>query len=313
MDRSDLVVLSPDPAPARACKVPTSRQQPDPSPAWSGPQRGRDSARRPGRGLRVAALLTALAAPNGLVSFALPLAVPLALAPAASAVAQGQDFGRVVSPILTLDRDQLFANTLYGQRVNRELEAASTAMAAETRAIEAALEAEEKELTEKRATMTPDAFRELATAFDDKVQKLRAERDAAETDLRAQIEAAQLAFFNRIGPVLGQVVRDRGAVMIVDRRAVLLAAANIDITSEAIERIDAVLGDGGDLGTGTGDGGGGTAAPAQDLETELDGTLGADPAGDATEAPLTAPSAPEVDTIPAPLPPGESPDAGTDN
>ena len=284
--------------------------------ARTGPGQGRERARRPGRGLPVAVLLTALSAPAGPLSLALPLA--LALGPAAPAVAQGQDFGRVVSPILTLDRDQLFANTLYGQRVNRELEAASTAMAAETRSIEAALEAEEKALTEKRATMTPEAFRDLATAFDDKVQKLRADRDAAETDLRAQIEAAQLAFFNRIGPVLGQVVRDRGAVLIVDRRAVLLAAANIDITSEAIERIDAVLGDGDDLGTGTG--GDGATAPTPDLETEIDGTLGTDvPPSDATEAPpaggeaTAAPTAPELDTIPAPLPEGESPATGSDN
>lgn len=170
----------------------------------------------------------------------LPVVAPVA--------ARAQDFGRVVSPILTLDREKLFAGTLYGQRVNRELEQASTAMAAETRSIETALEAEEQALTEQRATMEPEAFRELARAFDDKVQALRAEREQAEADLVAQIEAAQADFFTRIGPVLGQLVRERGAVLIVDRRAVLLAATDVDITSAAIARIDAVLGDGGDLG-----------------------------------------------------------------
>lgn len=209
---------------------------------------------------------------------------------AAPAPTAAQDFGRVVSPILTLDREQLFARTLYGQRVNRELEAASTAMAAETRAIEAALEAEEQALTEQRATMDPEAFRELASAFDDKVQALRAEREAAESDLLAQIEAAQLAFFNRIGPVLGQLVRDRGAVLIVDRRAVLLAATDIDITSAAIERIDAGLGDGGDLGGDPGV----EESPATDTPAVVD-----DPTGEGAVG---------VDTIPAPQPPAETPD-----
>lgn len=211
---------------------------------------------------------------------------------AASPVA-AQDFGRVVSPILTLDRDQLFAGTLYGQRVNRELEQASTAMAAETRAIEAALEAEEQALTEQRATMEPAAFRELAAAFDDKVQALRAEREAAQDDLLAQIEAAQSAFFNRIGPVLGQLVRERGAVLIVDRRAVLLAATNVDITPDAIERIDAVLGDGGDL-----------AAP------------GDEPAGTGTDQPVDAAPAEGavgVDTIPAPQAPADETDPAAEN
>lgn len=182
--------------------------------------------------------------------------------PPATVSALAQDFGRVVSPILTLDREKLFAGTLYGQRVNRELEQASTAMAAETRAIETALEAEELALTEQRATMDADAFRELARAFDDKVQALRAERESAQADLVAQIEAAQADFFNRIGPVLGQLVRERGAVLIVDRRAVLLAATDVDITSAAIERIDAVLGEGGDLG-GEGPTANEGAAPAE--------------------------------------------------
>lgn len=230
--------------------------------------------------------------------------------------AAAQDFGRVVSPILTLDREQLFAGTLYGQRVNRELDAASTAMAAETRSIEAALEAEEKALTEQRATMEPEAFRALAAAFDEKVQALRAERDAAESDLVDQIEAAQLAFFNRIGPVLGQLVRDRGAVLIVDRRAVLLSAANVDITAAAIERIDAVLGDGSDpdgaveTPPGT-DGGTGATTGSPDIapgggETQTTDTplLEDGATGEGTDG---------LDTIPAPEPPAEDPNAAPEN
>ncbi|MCB1336647.1 MAG: OmpH family outer membrane protein [Maritimibacter sp.] len=175
------------------------------------------------------------------------LASALAAAALAGGGAVAQDLGRVVSPILTLDRDGLFAGTLYGQRVNRELAAATAAMAEETRNIEAALEQEELALTEKRATMEAEAFRALAVAFDEKVQALREDRTEAEAALRDQITAAQTDFFARIGPVLGQLVRERGAVLIVDARAILLAAADVDITVAAIERIDAELGDGSTL------------------------------------------------------------------
>jgi len=166
------------------------------------------------------------------LAFALPMA------------AGAQTLGRVISPILTIDRDRLFSESAFGQRVSRELEAASSAMAAETRRIEAALEEEERSLTEQRATLEPEAFRELASAFDEKVQSLRRERETAEDNLRRQIETAQGDFFERIGPILGAIVRERGAVLIVDRRAILLTAADIDITDEAIARSDAVLGDG---------------------------------------------------------------------
>lgn len=182
--------------------------------------------------------------------------------------ARAQDLGRVVSPILTIDRDGLFAGTLYGQRVNRELETARAAMAEETRNIQAALEAEELALTEQRATLPADEFRGLADAFDEKVQSLREERAAAEALLVAQIEAAQAQFFNEIGAVLGRLVRERGAVAIVDARAILLVAADIDITEAAIERIDSALGDGSNL-----DGGNGTA------ETDANGANGSADSG----------------------------------
>jgi Skp family chaperone for outer membrane proteins len=202
------------------------------------------------------------------------LAVVLA---ALATPASAQQLGEIISPILTLDRDALFSGTLYGQRVNDDLEAASNALAAETRQIEAALEAEERDLTDKRATLPVSEFRALADAFDDKVQALRDERERAQGEALRQIEAAQAAFFNRIGPILGQLVRERGAVMILDRRAILLTAADVDITAAAIARIDAELGDGSDSSPGD-------------------------------EAPLPAPmpGAP-LDTIPAP---DTGPDAG---
>jgi len=251
-----------------------------PAPARGQPRQGREDAGQVSRRARFAPVVALLLLIGALASAPVPLLA--------------QDFGRVVSPILTLDRDRLFNGTLYGQRVNRELESASTAMAAETREIETALEAEEQALTEQRATMAPEAFRSLATAFDEKVQALRAERKAAEADLLSQIDAAQADFFNRIGPVLGQLVRERGAVLIVDRRAVLLAATDVDITPAAIERIDAVLGDGGDLG----------ANGATDTQ--------ASPAvPDAAE--VTGEGAVGVDTIPAPITPAQGDPAASEN
>ncbi|PIE08582.1 MAG: hypothetical protein CSA74_01565 [Rhodobacterales bacterium] len=200
--------------------------------------------------------------------------------------AAAQEPARAVSPIVILDRDALFARTLYGQRINREIESASTAMATETREIEAALEEEERALTEQRATLTPEAFRARAAAFDQKVQALRSEREALEADFLAQIEAARNDFFARIGPVLGQLVRDRGAVVIIDRRAVLLAAADIDITTEAVGRIDATLGDGARPGSGVT--GGALPGPG----SAAGGAGGPEGAGENRMMP--------VDTIPAP-------------
>lgn len=196
---------------------------------------------------------------------ALLVALIGALAVSLASAAAAQELGRVVSPILTLDRERLFTDTLFGQRVTGDLEAASKLMAAETRRIEASLAEEERTLTEQRASLAPEEFRKLADAFDAKVQKARAERDQAKADLQAQIDAARQQFFEQIAPVLKALVRERGAILVLDKRAILLSAADIDLTDAAIARIDAVLGTGEVVSPNAAQSEGGAAPLATDL------------------------------------------------
>lgn len=149
-----------------------------------------------------------------------------------------------VSQIVTIDRQRLFAETAFGKRVVAAAEEERARLAQETRATEAELVKEENLLTEQRASLDPKEFRILADEFDKKVSELRAEGQAREQEFVQVLEREQSAFFDRIGPILGVLVRELGAVVILDRRAILLATQNIDITDLAITRIDQELGDG---------------------------------------------------------------------
>jgi len=152
---------------------------------------------------------------------------------------QAQEVGQVPSPVLTLDQERLFNETDLADQVSAEFERRSEALAAENRRIEAELEAEELALTEKRAEMAPDAFRELADAFDAKVQRIREEQDAKARELQRLGERGRQDFLRRITPILAAIVRERGAFIVLDRRSVFLSADQIDITEEAIRRINA--------------------------------------------------------------------------
>ena len=83
--------------------------------------------------------------------------------------------------IVTLDQEKLFVGTKYGVALQAKFEAESAALVAENRKIDSALEAEERDLTDRRATMQPAEFRKLADEFDQKVEGLRAAQDAAKT------------------------------------------------------------------------------------------------------------------------------------
>lgn len=161
--------------------------------------------------------------------------------------AAAQDIGTVVSPILTIESDRFFAQSAFGQRVAREIEADGAILAAENRKIEADLTAEEKALTDQRAGMNPAAFRVLADTFDEKVQTMRRTQDTKSRALSQRNEADRTTFINAAGPILEVLMQDAGASLVLERRNVFLSANAIDVTDDAIRRMDAAFGDGSDL------------------------------------------------------------------
>lgn len=174
------------------------------------------------------------------------LAVML-LAAVLAAPSAAQDLGTPVPdpvPIVTLDQEVLFTGSLYGKATIARFEAEQATLLGENRKIETGLEAEERDLTERRPKLPPEEFRRLAEAFDTKVEAIRAAQDAKSRDLTKGREQEQQKFFQVAAPILADLMREVGAVAIIDKSALVLSFDRIDITSSAIARVDAVLGAG---------------------------------------------------------------------
>lgn len=148
------------------------------------------------------------------------------------------------APILTLDQERLFAQSSWGKRAIAETEAESRALQAENRKIEAALTAEEKALTERRAELAADEFRKLADEFDTRVTGIRQAQDTKARAIAEERERERQAFFDAALPLMGQVMAERGAVAILDNRAIFLSVRAIDATDDMLARIEADLGAG---------------------------------------------------------------------
>lgn len=147
-----------------------------------------------------------------------------------------------VTPLLTVDQERLFAESAFGKSAQKALEDESRALATENRRIENELVDEERSLTELRRTLPADDFRKRAQAFDQKVVRIRQEQDAKSRDLGRRTDEDRKRLAKAVGPILLQLVGERGAVAVLDIRAVLVASSQIDITDEAIARLDAILG-----------------------------------------------------------------------
>jgi len=171
----------------------------------------------------------------------------LALLSVSPGLAQPLSFGQIEGPpVVMLSQERLFSDSLFGQRVQAEIEAASNTLALENREIEAALLEEELQLTETRAGMSAEEFRPIGDEFDARVEAIRTEQNDRLRLLTAQADAARRFFVQATTPVLVALLRERGAAAVLDSRAVIYSVDGIDITDLALARIDAELGDGGE-------------------------------------------------------------------
>jgi Skp family chaperone for outer membrane proteins len=152
--------------------------------------------------------------------------------------------GLVQSPVLTIDPDRLFAESLFGKRVAADLRVEAEALDAENQRIETELTEEERDLTLRRPTMPVEDFRIEAEAFDVKVQGIRDVQDAKERSLQEAVSERRATFLEAVTPLLAQIMRESNAAVILDRRSVFLGAGVVDITDRAIAAVNAQLGDG---------------------------------------------------------------------
>ncbi len=159
----------------------------------------------------------------------------------AQSTSGGFDTGTVQSPVLVIEFDRAFGQSAFGQNVTTELESLGAEIAAENRQIEAELRDEELLLTDQRKAMEPAAFRELADAFDQKVQKLRREQDTKARDLSERQDGARREFLTSVGPILNRIMQETNAAVVLEKRNVFASVSAIDVTDLVISEINALF------------------------------------------------------------------------
>lgn len=140
-----------------------------------------------------------------------------------------------------LDQDRLLNGSILGQQLQDRLREAERELEAENNALAEQLAAEESELTALRPTLSPEEFRVRANAFDRRVEEIRAERERLNQQLARRYEADVQEFFATALPVLDQLMVDEGLNALLRPDILILGAEWLDITEQAIERLDATL------------------------------------------------------------------------
>jgi Skp family chaperone for outer membrane proteins len=167
-------------------------------------------------------------------------ALALALALASPALAQQADLGGEDPPeFLFINQERILLGSRTGQALLEEEEAVRRRMQAEAREIEQAFEAEERNITGRRAELDPEAFRALADDFDRRVIDARQEQDRRSDALAQEFDQRRRQFYAAVAPILVRMMERYGARAIFDENSVLLADQSLNITEAVIAEIDA--------------------------------------------------------------------------
>lgn len=168
-------------------------------------------------------------------------ALPVVLLLAGQAPAQDSSSADPALQILIVDRARLFAESAFGKASVERERIATRALEDENAGIQAELVAEEQELTALRQTLSADEFSARAAAFDEKVERIRAEQDAKARDLAGVRDEDSKAFQRTALPVLGEIMASRGAQVLLEKSSVILSLSLVDVTDEAIAKVDAAF------------------------------------------------------------------------
>jgi outer membrane protein len=174
-----------------------------------------------------------------------PLAAPAA-APAAGA-APAQPAGTAASSavqsprIIVIDRQQLLQRSAAGKDIFTQTQTLSKQLETQLRTEETALQGEAVQLQQQLAILAADVRAQREKDFTAKQQAFQGRVQQRQAQIQASFNAAARQVEVALDPILQAIMRERGANMVLDRSAVIVATSDVDVTPLALQRLDRAL------------------------------------------------------------------------
>jgi outer membrane protein len=170
----------------------------------------------------------------------LPLALLALTAVVAPALAQGAPGPMPAPKIVVLDRAAILQLSRAGQDVAKQLQQMANQNRANFEAQQKTLANEGQALRQQVAILAPDARAKREEAFNTRVRSIQESAERRQAQIQQAAGTSQQALAQALAPIINEIVKERGANMVVDKSAVIFASTNaFDITPEAIKRLDA--------------------------------------------------------------------------
>jgi outer membrane protein len=144
--------------------------------------------------------------------------------------------------VVVLDRVGLLQFSKVGRSVAQQLQALNAQTKSSFDAQQKSLMAESQALRQQVAIMAADQRQKKEDAFNAKVAGIEQSAQRRAQQIQQAGQVAQAAVAQALGPIVEELVKERGANMVLDKQAVVFSNSNaFDITPDAISRLDAKM------------------------------------------------------------------------
>lgn len=168
---------------------------------------------------------------SSILAFALAGLAILA-APAAAATAPAPK-------IVVIDKAAIMQFSKVGQDIARQVQNYANQAKNDLTAQGRALQEEGRTLQQQVAILAPDLKAKRMAAFEAKQRALQNAAQKKDEQIKAGFYQARQAMEQALGPIVQEVIKQRGANIVVDKQAVVFATVNgFDITQDVIARLN---------------------------------------------------------------------------
>jgi outer membrane protein len=156
---------------------------------------------------------------------------------------QQQQANQLPQPkILVINRQAILQFSKVGQDIARQIQAYANQAKNDMQAQSKALQTEGTALQQQIAILAPDVKQKKIDDFQKKEANLQAQAQRREAEINGGLMKAQAQVESVMGPILQNLMVQRGANMILDKNAVVFANSSaFDITQTAIDQLNQKL------------------------------------------------------------------------
>jgi outer membrane protein len=141
--------------------------------------------------------------------------------------------------IVVIDRAAILRFSKVGQDIAKQMQGYANQAKNDLAAQGKSLQAEGRNLQQQVAILAPDVKQKRLDAFRAKEEALQGAAQRKDEQLKLALAQGQQAMEAQLGPILQQLVKERGANLVLDKQAVVFAnATGFDITGDAINRLN---------------------------------------------------------------------------